>query len=40
MQPLKWQRRLLPKLALTGGYIAADIPDFLTITNAVTLVLA
>ena len=26
-----------PSLALTGGYIAADIPDFLTITNAVTL---
>jgi len=26
-----------PSLAVTGGYIAADIPDFLTITNAVTL---
>lgn len=26
-----------PSLALTGGYIAADIPNFLTITNAVNL---
>lgn len=26
-----------PSLAVTGGYIAADIPNFLTITNAVTL---
>ena len=26
-----------PSVALTGGYIAADIPNFLTITNAVTL---
>ena len=26
-----------PSLALTGGYIAADIPNFLTVTNAVTL---
>jgi len=26
-----------PSVALTGGYIAADIPDFLTVTNAVTL---
>jgi outer membrane protein TolC len=26
-----------PSLALTGGYIAADIPGFLTITNAVTV---
>ncbi|HEY1870593.1 MAG TPA: TolC family protein, partial [Chitinophagaceae bacterium] len=26
-----------PSLNLTGGYIAADIPGFLTITNAVTL---
>jgi outer membrane protein TolC len=26
-----------PSLALTGGYIAADIPDFLTISNAVTV---
>jgi outer membrane protein len=25
-----------PSLALTGGYIAADIPNFITITNAVT----
>jgi len=25
----------LPSLALTGGYVAADIPKFLTITNAV-----
>lgn len=25
-----------PSLALTGGYVAADIPKFLTITNAVT----
>jgi outer membrane protein len=25
-----------PSLALTGGYIAADIPGFITITNAVT----
>ena len=25
-----------PSIALTGGYVAADIPDFLTITNAVT----
>lgn len=28
---------LYPNLALTGGYIAADIPDFLTITNAVNI---
>lgn len=26
-----------PSLALTGGYIAADIPGFLSVTNAVTL---
>lgn len=26
-----------PSLALTGGYIAADIPNFFTMTNAVTL---
>ena len=26
-----------PSLALTGGYVAAYVPDFLTITNAVTL---
>ena len=26
-----------PNVALTGGYIAADIPGFLTITNAVTV---
>ena len=26
-----------PSLALTGGYIAADIPNFLTITNAVNI---
>lgn len=26
-----------PSVALTGGYVAANIPDFLTITNAVTL---
>ena len=26
-----------PSLAVTGGYVAADIPDFLTISNAVTL---
>jgi outer membrane protein TolC len=26
-----------PSLAVTGGYIAADIPGFLTITNAVTV---
>ncbi|HEX5150271.1 MAG TPA: TolC family protein [Parafilimonas sp.] len=26
-----------PNVALTGGYIAADIPEFLTITNAVTV---
>jgi len=26
-----------PSVALTGGYVAADIPDFLTISNAVTL---
>jgi outer membrane protein TolC len=25
-----------PSLALTGGYIAADIPNFITITNALT----
>ena len=25
-----------PSLSLTGGYIAADIPNFITITNAVT----
>jgi outer membrane protein len=25
-----------PSLALTGGYIAADIPNFVTITNAIT----
>ena len=25
-----------PSLALTGGYVAADIPGFLTVTNAVT----
>lgn len=25
----------LPTLALTGGYVAANIPDFLTVTNAV-----
>jgi len=25
-----------PSLAVTGGYIAADIPNFITITNAVT----
>jgi outer membrane protein TolC len=25
-----------PSLALTGGYIVADIPSFITITNAVT----
>ncbi len=25
-----------PSLALTGGYIAADIPNFITITNAFT----
>ncbi|MGE9313716.1 TolC family protein [Niabella sp. CJ426] len=25
----------LPTLALTGGYVAADIPNFLTVTNAV-----
>jgi outer membrane protein len=25
-----------PSIALTGGYIAADIPNFITITNAVT----
>ncbi len=28
---------LYPSLALTGGYIAADIPDFLSITNAVNI---
>ena len=26
-----------PSLALTAGYIAADIPNFLTITNAITV---
>ena len=26
-----------PSLALTGGYFAVDIPNFLTVTNAVTL---
>jgi len=26
-----------PSIALTGGYIAADIPNFFTMTNAVTL---
>ncbi len=26
-----------PSVGLTGGYIAADVPDFLTITNAVTV---
>jgi len=26
-----------PSIALTGGYIAADIPKFLTVTNAVTI---
>ncbi|HEY2347731.1 MAG TPA: TolC family protein, partial [Puia sp.] len=26
----------LPSLSLTGGYIAADIPNFITITNAIT----
>jgi outer membrane protein TolC len=28
---------LSPTIALTGGYIAADIPGFLTITNAVNI---
>jgi len=28
---------LYPSIALTGGYIAADIPKVLTVTNAVTL---
>lgn len=28
---------MYPSLALTGGYIAADIPKFLTITNAVNV---
>jgi len=28
---------LYPSIALTGGYIAADIPHFITITNAATL---
>jgi outer membrane protein TolC len=28
---------LFPAIALTGGYIAADIPHFLTITNAVNV---
>ncbi|MCC7401348.1 MAG: TolC family protein [Chitinophagaceae bacterium] len=29
--------QLYPSLQLTGGYIAADIPEFLTITNAVNI---
>jgi len=28
---------LLPGLSLSGGYVAADIPNFLTITNAVNI---
>ncbi len=28
---------LYPSIALTGGYIAADIPHFITITNAATI---
>jgi outer membrane protein len=28
---------LYPSIALTGGYIAADIPNFITITNAVNI---
>src|SRR5665647_2906965 len=27
---------MYPSIALTGGYIAADIPHFITITNAIT----
>ena len=27
----------LPSLAITGGYVAADIQDFVTITNAINI---